>query len=235
MSALPTPYYSHAGITIYLGDCREIVPLLGHVDHVITDPPYDAKTHENSRGMGGSDEGRDRIPFEPITVDALRAVIAQTAALEPRWFVASMAWQYPAAFFEQPPDGWQFIRCGVWVKPNGAPQFSGDRPAQGWEAVCILHRKNAGRIKWNGGGDRAVWTYNIDQRQSHPTEKPLRLVSAWVKQFSDEREIVLDPFMGSGTTLLAAKNLNRGAIGIEVDESYCEIAAKRLRQELLQF
>ena len=71
--------------------------------------------------------------------------------------------------------------------------------------------------------------------REHPTQKPLRLMQELVELFTNIGEIILDPFMGSGTTLLAAKNLARKSIGIEIEEKYCEIAAKRLRQEVLSF
>lgn len=87
-------------------------------------------------------------------------------------------------------------------------------------------------MKWSGGGRRAVWRENV-VRGAHKTEKPLRLLVELVRLFTDPRETILDPFMGSGTTLRAAKDLGRKAIGIEIEERYCEIAARRLEQEVL--
>ena len=230
------PYYDHGGITIYHGDCREVLPGLSGVDLLMSDPPYDANTHKNACGAGGADSGRGFVgaAFASISVVELRHVLSLCAHAmnPPAWCVATMAWHYPAAMYEEPPSGWNFIRCGVWVKPNGAPQFSGDRPAPGWEAVCILHTDAGGRMSWNGGGNRAVWTCGIEQGE-HPTQKPLKLVGEWVRLFSNPGDLVLDPFMGSGTTLVAAKELGRRAIGIEIEERYCEIAARRLAQETL--
>ena len=73
------------------------------------------------------------------------------------------------------------------------------------------------------------------EHKSHPTQKPLKLITQIVNDFSDEDNILLDPFMGSGTTLRAAKDLGRKSIGIELEEKYCEIAVERLRQEVLAF
>ncbi len=87
-------------------------------------------------------------------------------------------------------------------------------------------------MRWNGGGLPAVWSYNKISG-FHPTGKPEPLLLDWVRQFSDADELILDPFMGSGTTLAAAKRLGRNAIGIEREERYCEIAAKRMQQEAL--
>jgi site-specific DNA-methyltransferase (adenine-specific) len=123
---------------------------------------------------------------------------------------------------------------GIWRKPDGAPQFTGDRPGTGWEAVAICHRE--GRKRWNGGGSHAFWEFPKCQNQSgHPTGKPLGLFKAFVGAFSEEGETILDPFMGSGTTLEAAKSQDRKAIGIEIEERYCEIAAKRCAQGVLNF
>jgi len=88
-------------------------------------------------------------------------------------------------------------------------------------------------MRWNGGGRHAVWTELKVANNLHPTEKPLSLLRRLLLLFSDAGEMILDPFMGSGTTLCAAKDLGRRAIGIEIEERYCEIAAKRLAQEML--
>lgn len=89
-------------------------------------------------------------------------------------------------------------------------------------------------MRWHGGGRSAVFTCN-KVNSEHPTGKPLRLITQLVTLFSDPGELILDPFMGSGTTLRAAKDLGRRAIGIEIEERYCEIAVKRLAQEVLSF
>ena len=89
-------------------------------------------------------------------------------------------------------------------------------------------------MKWNGGGHHAVWSCNTEQGP-HPTMKPISLCRRLVELFSDEGETILDPFAGSGTTLLAARDLGRKAIGIELDPEYVQIAIRRLSQNLLPF
>lgn len=85
-----------------------------------------------------------------------------------------------------------------------------------------------------GGGRHAFWTFPKGQNTSgHPTGKPIGLFTSFIQDFTEMGETVLDPFMGSGTTLRAAKDLGRKAIGIEIEEKYCEIAVKRLAQEVL--
>lgn len=220
------PYYERDGITIYHGDCREILPSL-KADVVVTDPPYGSITHDGALGDGG----RSRlVDFESITAGYLRAVME--FAQPRRWWVSFMEWQHLAELESSPPFGLEFVRFGVWVKPNGSPQFTGDRPGTGWEAIGIFHPP--GKKKWNGGGRHAVWNRPVEQGQ-HPTTKPEPLVRELIRLFSDEGDLVLDPFMGSGTTLVAAKLEGRKAIGIEIEERYCEIAAKRLAQGVLPF
>lgn len=226
-------YYDEGGITIHHGDAFEIAPTLGPVQHVITDPPYDETTHNGARTNKGKpgqrliSGGADR-EFAPITVDRVRALFAAIGA--ERWTIATMAYLHTVALEYEPPTGMRFVRFGVWVKPDGMPQISGDRPAMGWESVALLHSDQ--RPRWNGGGGRAVWTYNV-ARGNHPTEKPIGLLRQLIADFTDPGDVILDPFMGSGTTLRAAKDLGRRAIGIELDERWCEVAAERLRQSVL--
>lgn len=129
----------------------------------------------------------------------------------------------------------RYVRTGAWVKPSPMPQLSGDRPGTGFEAIAICHA--AGRMRWNGGGKGNVWTHASVKDASatgHPTPKPLTLMSELIASFTDANESVLDPFCGSGTTLVAAWRLGRLAIGCELSERYCEIAAKRIEAEQRQ-
>jgi site-specific DNA-methyltransferase (adenine-specific) len=223
------PYYQDDFTTIYHGDCREILPSVSNVDHVISDPPYADETHDGAR-TGKHDGAKKLVNFGSISVEELRFIL--WLCKPSRWVVATMDWRHILPLEQCPPKGLRFVRFGIWDKPTYTPQFTGDRPATGWEAIGLLH-KEGGRMEWNGGGTRAVWTHNKEQNNQHPTEKPVGFVANFVKLFTDAGETILDPFMGSGTTLVAAKQLGRKAIGIELEEKYCEIAAKRLQQEYL--
>jgi site-specific DNA-methyltransferase (adenine-specific) len=218
------PAFQQGNVRFYLGDCREILPLLNGVDVVITDPPYGAETHEKALGAGGRSK---LVHFESITADSFKEYCKTLVEISARWVIATCEWRHVSALER---DG-RLIRLGIWVKPNGAPCFLGDRPGTGWEAVAILHRE--GKCRWNGGGQHAVWTYCIETGL-HPTQKPLPLISKWVQQFSDPGETILDPFMGSGTTGVAAIRNGRGFIGIEKDPEFFEIALNRIRAELDQ-
>ncbi len=225
------PYYEHAGITIYHGDCREVLPTVT-ADAVITDPPFSAHTHGNAKTNRGGGRAVKAIAFAPLSIDDVRALLASLGAASTGWVVASLDWRHASALDAQPPDGLRLMRVGVWVKPNPMPQISADRPAQGWEAIAYLHRADR-KPSWFGGGSHGNFWLPVQQSNEHPTQKPLTMLHSLVERFSPVGGTVLDPFMGSGTTLVAAKNLGRRAIGIEVDERYAEIAARRLSQEVL--
>lgn len=227
-----TPYFDDGLIQIWHGDCREVLPTLApaSVDLVLTDPPYSIDVHAGARTRNDDDPG-PLVDFAPIDLADLREVITMTSAINRRWFVSTMDWLHVADFAKHPPSDYRFIRFGVWIKPNGAPQFSGDRPAQGWEGIAILHRPTE-RMRWNGGGKRAVFTCPAVATE-HPTGKPERLIRELIALFSDPGDTILDPFMGSGTTLRAAKDMGRKAIGIEINEAYCQLAVRRLSQSVL--
>ena len=208
------PYYDYAGITIYHGDCREILPEI-KADVVVTDPPYGighkCNFHERGRGSLAAcrdypDVFGDDKPYEPELVISLG--------------LPTVLWGANHYSDKLPPtSGWL-----VWDK---------ERPADLDQATAELAWTNyvkgvrVFRHLWNGmmraSRDTLV----------HPTQKPEALMR-WVLTLKWTPEgTVLDPFMGSGTTLRAAKDLGRKAIGIEIEERYCEIAAKRLAQEVL--
>jgi site-specific DNA-methyltransferase (adenine-specific) len=214
--------------TLILGDCLEVLPTLGRVDAVITDPPYGAVTHAGARtriGANGSAENVASIDFASVTEAQFIADLDALVSISRRWVLMTCEWRYVSAV-EASRD--YFVRFGVWTKPNGAPQFTGDRPATGWEAVLICHTPEQ-RKWWNGGGSRAVWNIPT-QTGHHPTQKPIALLRDWVRDFTDHGETILDPFMGSGTTGVAALQLGRKFIGIELDPGYFDIACKRIEQ-----
>lgn len=206
--------------TVYLADAFTLMPTLGEVDAIVTDPPYNPKTHRGARSAKSLKESQ--IDFDSLTEQQFTEFCANSVAQARRWVVMSCAWQH-AALLEK--AGVPLVRLGIWHKPNGAPQFTGDRPGMGWEAIAILHRE--GRKHWNGGGHHAVWVCNVE-RGEHPTQKPLKLVMDWVAKFTDAGETVLDPFMGSGTTGVACARLGRRFIGMEKREDYFNLAVRRI-------
>ena len=195
------PYYEHAGITIYLGDCREILPGL-EADCVVTDPPYGV-------GFAAWDE-----PFEwlPMALEAA-PVVCLTCP--------------PEGVYDYPRPAWvcAYSRQGATTR-NALGGFCH------WTAV-LVYGPACPSVDFFRSNDKAA---HMDLAAAgatgHPCPKPLP-VMRWILGFAEGS--ILDPFMGSGTTLRAAKDLGRKAIGIEIEEKYCEIAAKRLAQEVLPF
>lgn len=242
------PYYQDKNFSIYHGDCREVlaqidqeVPGWDDIDancHFITDPPYEREAHTLGRrgnaGRGDTTEISSNRPLEFAAIDEQTRleVGKQINRLSTGWNLvfcqveAVEMWRSSLA-----PS--KYIRTQIWVKPNGAPQFTGDRPGMGYESI-VTTWSGKGRSHWNGGGRHGVY-YNNTVRggYGHQTEKPLELISQLVNLFTNENDLIIDPFMGSGTTIRAAKDLGRRAIGIELEEKWCEVAAKRLSQEVL--
>lgn len=240
MVAMTEPYYSDDLVTLYHGDCRDVLAGMADrsVDCVITDPPFGDKTHESTRtnntahGRRGNRVLSGNFGFDSLTVDEIRALLSDLGRLTQGWVVANLDYKHAFALESLEPPGLRLLRIGIWIKTNPNPQISGDRPAQGWEAIAYLHRNDL-RPKWSGGGRAANFVLPSSQGQGHPTSKPLPMVAQMVRLFTNPGDTILDPFAGSGTTLRAAKDEGRRAIGVELDERYCEIAARRLGQDTL--
>lgn len=224
------------------------------VDHVITDPPYSEHVHGKSRRGGNLPDAQKNpcrissaadLGFPSITPAELRNASRHFARLARRWTIVfsdaelSHEWRSELAGDERTGAlgaGLDWVRFGAWVKENATPQFSGDRPAAGFEAINIAHRK--GRKKWNGGGSHAVWAVPVVQNRNghrkdrmHTTQKPIGLMCRLVEQFTDPGDLVLDPFAGSGTTGAACARLGRRFIGVEIDPTYAEVARERIAAE----
>lgn len=242
-SAMTAPYYQDEAVTLYHGDCRELLAGMdaSSVDCVITDPPYSEATHKNARSNSSSAKARSnrvlhgiRRDFGSIEADDLRSILAQCGRASRGWVVATLDYHHAFTYEANPPEGLRLMRLGVWLKTDPMPQISGDRPAPGWESIAYMHRADR-RSVWNGGGKHGNWHGPKEQKGDHPTAKPLPMVSNWVRLFTNPGDLILDPFAGSGTTLKAAKSEGRKAIGVELDEAYCEVIAKRLAQGVLDF
>ena len=221
-----TPYYHDEAVTLYHGNCLEILPTLDTVDHVITDPPFSDMTHSRAR----SNRGHGNDPITAIDFTAIDFLLRGLKCA--RWFVAFMDWRHIAQLDKCCPERWEFVRFGVWVKTNPMPQLTSDRPANGWDGIVYLHNRDS-KKRWNGGGDHGNWIGPVVTDGLHPTGKPLGALTRIVMKHSDPGELILDPFAGSGTTAVAAKRLGRRCILIEQHEQYCEVAAKRLSQGAL--
>ena len=202
------PYYDHAGITIYHGDCRDIVPQLGRFDLLLTDPPYGIGEHGGKARTRGNPNpnhvcgGWDNERPDKATLDMVRSCATVQMIFGGNYFAdvlpASRCWLY-------------------WRKLMGGDFADGELV---WTSLDAVVREFTKPNK--GGGNQ------------HPTQKPVSVMS-WCIGLAGDVKTILDPFAGSGTTGRAAKDLERKATLIEREEKYCEIAANRMTQETLNF
>lgn len=221
------------GQRLILGDCREVLPLIGRVDAVVTDPPYEAQAHTAVRRTRRSNKTGESaaLSFAAIAED-MRDFVPEWAAKNCNgWMLAFCQveavsdWRYAMEG-----AGLKYKRGMAWVKPDSSPQFNGQMPAQGFECIAAAWC-GFGISRWNGGGRRGVFTHmtsNTERSGLHPTEKPIALMVELVELFTTPGGVIVDPFCGSGTTLVACQRLGRNGIGIELDEGYFDAACRRV-------
>ena len=204
------PYYQDESVTIYNADCRDVLPTLEKVDLVLTDPPYGiADVWKGGGGHGWAksmDESVLRNEWDARPPDsALMKTICNSAT-------ASIIWG--GNYFDLPVSrGWL-----IWNKPER--NFTLGEAELAWtNRDTVIRVYDANRS---------------DVGRTHPTQKPISLMKWCIETAANNPQTILDPFMGSGTTLRGAKDLGRKAIGIELEERYCEIAAKRMSQLAMQ-
>ncbi len=196
------------GIKIYLGDSNEIMPLLGQVDLTVTDPPYGMNFQSNYRNEKHEKiHGDSYLPLETIKY---------ALALANRGGYVFCRWDNIHQF----PKPKSVI---AWIKNNWSMGDLEHEHGRQWEACCFYANVDHQFIKRIPDVIHAKRTDN----DLHPTQKPVNLMRTIIE--CNVGDLILDPFMGSGTTLLACKELNRNGIGIEISEKYCEIAKNRLR------
>lgn len=217
------PYYEHAGIQIFHGDCREILPGLERADLVVTDPPY-GEVNRETLGLRVLDKGFADVPtMENAEIANLIAPLTKSAYV---WCGTEQVSDLRAGFVKL---GFT-TRLGIWEKTNPSPMNGGHLWLSALE--CCVFARSSGAY-FSGFCEAPIWRGPTCDRQQHPTQKPEWLFRHLIAKSCPPEGNILDPFMGSGTTLRAAKDLGRKAIGIEIEERYCEIAAKRLSQEVL--
>lgn len=220
-----SPYYDRDGITIYHGDNRDILPMIGSVDLVLTDPPYGVSERTDRASKGRGTEGRgiirhpardwlpiagDNEPFDPTPLLAFGKAVL---------FGANH-------FADRLPPTRSWI---VWDKRNGSATDDNADAELIWTNIDGVVRMF--RQCWRG------FTREDDglepNEHLHPTQKPVKLMIWLLHKYTKPGDLVLDPYMGSGPVAQACHLTGRRYIGIEIEERYCEIAAKRLQQSVL--
>jgi site-specific DNA-methyltransferase (adenine-specific) len=248
------PYYEQDGITIYHGDCREILPHLPKVDLVLTSPPYNMRTRirngeytEKEKGIHFSkkyDFFHDAYPVDEY-YEIHKQIISKLLNIATTSFYnIQIVTGSKEAWFRIIGEYYKNIKdIIVWDKGEGQPAMHSDVLNRGYELIIIFEsHATAGRAftksYFKRGEMPDIWRYgrggkgeNKEHSAIFNIKVPSRAISGW----SQDNDTILDPFMGSGTTLVAAKQLHRKAIGIEIEEKYCEIAVSRLQQGVLDF
>ena len=227
-----TPYYSHGGVVIYHSDCMaamtELAPHYGErpFDLLLTDPPYGigeaAKNHASRGGrtMFGGKRGKPTPSTDYGRSDWDNRPANEAVALARSLCRSQII--FGGNYYDLPPSSCWL----VWDKENGANDFADCELA--WTNLKKAVRKLT--YRWNGMLQQPG---RPKEQRQHPTQKPEAVMLWALTQAPQDVRTVLDPFMGSGTTLVAAKRLGKSCVGIEREERYCEIAARRLSQEAL--
>lgn len=220
--------------TLYLGDCLEVLPFLGPVDAVVTDPPYEQLMHDlhASTRLRRTDGGNERRELTFQGINEIRGpLLREIKRLNCGWLLAFCnvegVWHWREAITA---EGLKFKTTCIWVKPDATPKLNGQGPALAYECFTTTWC-GSGHARWNAGGKRGTYTHLTNQRDRdgrHPTEKPIPLMREIVSDFVPDGGLVLDPFMGSGTTGIACLKLGRKFIGIEREPEYFDIAVERI-------
>lgn len=250
--SLPTPYYQDDAVTLYHGDCREILPLLpeASVDLVLTDPPYGHNNNNNgdlihrreaALGLPATHHGAARPIANdgPEANDLVRWMFSEAARLlkdasccccccggggpDPQFARWSL-------WMDEPLD---FVQAVVWDKGGLG---MGWHYRRNYEFVLVARKKGGGKLTWNGGNTTAnvVRLNGLKPfADDHPTPKPEPLMAHFIRLHTNPGMLIVDPFAGGGTALVAAKREGRKAIGVEVSEEFCALAARRLAQEVI--
>ena len=202
---------------LYQGDCLEVMPTIGKVDAVVTDPPYGIKQDKGFEGFGGFRKpiarrqyagGWDDERPSPETFRATLSAAKQAIIFGGNYFTDLL------------PQGRHWL---VWDKKNTMPSFSDCELA--WTSI---NKKSVKLLTYEYNG-----LIGKREERVHPTQKPVEVMS-WAIQQTQKAETILDPFMGSGTTLVACAKLGRKGIGIELDPDYFDIACRRVEEAYRQ-
>lgn len=240
---MPRPIYEDAHVQLYEGDARTLLPAFTDlpIDHVITDPPYFTDVYVRA-GKGRkkteniADTGLSKIARGEIG-DPGQLVLPVSywfARLVQRWALVFSDVEHCHVWRSHLVGaGLSYARTGIWYKPDGTPQMSGDRPAVAFEPITITHRAGI-RFRWNAKGKRGIWTHGVvrgaARPKATPTPKPVPLIAELLEDFTDPGDLVLDPFAGGGSLGLAAQQTGRRAILFEVSPKAAQEAAQRLSE-----
>lgn len=239
-----TPYYADDHVTLYHGDAFDILPTLSGIGAVVTDPPYSSggafrgdranstvdkyvRTDTLAYRPDFAGDNRDQRSF--LAWAGLWLNAARIASLPGAVLCSFIDWrQLPVLTDAVQVGGWTWRNLGTWWKPGIRMQ----KGRLSSSAEYVVYATNGPSDAVGQTSPQNVFRCAPDDDREHIAQKPVDVMK-WLLGLAPADALVLDPFMGSGSTLAAAKSLGMRSIGIEVDERYCEVAANRLRQEVL--
>lgn len=221
--SLPKPFFQDKAVTIYHGDSRAILPELGKIDILVTDPPYGLNfpylSYVDSR-------------------ESLKELIDTVITPNLHIFRRSIILCGPTQISMYPSSEW--VSCATWNTTGSFGKFGYNQ----WTPILVYGKDLPGFGNVNGvtktdviriSGGAGVGFMRDSEEKRHTCPKPLNLMKLIIARYTEEDSLIIDPFSGSGTTGRAAKDMGRKAVLIEIEEKYCEIAAKRMSQQVLDF
>ena len=216
---------------IIQGDCLEVMKGMGDksVDLILTDPPYGIDYQSNMRVMSkqfdkiANDNNDSRFP----AYDEMYRVLKDNSVM-----IAFCSFKNYADDYKYIEKLFDIKNCIIWFKGGGGIGDLTHSLLTDYEMAIVAHK---GQCLIRGKRHGSVWKSNKvnPNTMQHPTEKPQDIIAKMIETFSDPDALVLDPFLGSGTTAVASKQMGRRYIGIEIDPRYVKIANDRLRQDIL--
>lgn len=253
-----TPYYQDSAVTIYHGDCRDVIPTLTNISLTFTSPPYNtlgSRIPDNPGGLWGTRGGglgfvesvnangyaddMDESAYQTQQIEIAEMIAGATADGGSLFYNHKCRWRngvllHPVLWMQ--PPSWNLREELIWNRA-GSMTLNARMFAPSDERILWFQKPGDSRT-WNqpsGAALLSVWTiqHESGDAKPHPVSFPIDLPKRAITPCTNRGDVVLDPFAGSGTTLRAAKDLGRKAIGIEIEERYCEIAAKRMAQEVM--
>lgn len=224
--------------TLYLGDSLEIMPSI-KADHVISDPPYEDELHAGAKEQRiiRSDGREMHGDLGFVGINGVRADVSSACVeVSSGWVILfTLAEGVRAWRDDLQAAGAKWDTTCFWIKPDASPRFNGQGPARGAECFVTCWA-GKGHRSWNAGGKRGIYTHlvNKGRQGEHPTEKPVSLMSEIIQDFTNAGQVILDPFMGSGTTGVACAKLGRKFIGIEQNEKWFALSCRRIEEAYSQ-
>ena len=225
------PYYSEPNITIYNGDCLEVMKELEDesIDCIIADPPYGINYSRHITNKRFDFIQNDNcLDWLGLCIQGLHRILLNNNNL-----YMFCSWHNVDYFKQSIGKLFHIKNMLVWDKGGGGMGDLRTDYGNVYELIMFACKYPNNQKALNGKRDNNILNFNRSGNKNHPTEKPVELIKYLINKSTNKNDLILDPFLGSGTTARACKDLGRKCIGIEISKEYCDIAVQRLAQEVL--